>query len=235
MKKSFTLHDLPKSERPRERLQKFGAEALSAQELLALILGRGIPGESVMVTSQRLLSTFGNIKAISEASLEELAKVKGIGLAKASQIKAVFELAKRSEEEVGEKISIKSSEDVVKLIRPKLKNKKKEYFLVLSLDSRNNLIRVSDISIGTINANLIYPREVFKEAIQSLAVSIILVHNHPSGDATPSENDIEITKQLIEASKIIDIIILDHIIISSRDYKSMKDKELLQLRGYSYE
>jgi DNA repair protein RadC len=235
MKKSFTLHDLPKSERPRERLQKFGAEALSAQELLALILGRGIPGESVMVTSQRLLSTFGNIKAISEASLEELAKVKGIGLAKASQIKAVFELAKRSEEEVGEKISIKSSEDVVKLIRPKLKNKKKEYFLVLSLDSRNNLIRVSDISIGTINANLIHPREVFKEAIQSLAVSIILVHNHPSGDATPSENDIEITKQLIEASKIIDIIILDHIIISSRDYKSMKDKELLQLRGYSYE
>jgi DNA repair protein RadC len=235
MKKSFTLHDLPKSERPRERLQKFGAEALSAQELLALILGRGIPGESVMVTSQRLLSTFGNIKAISEASLEELAKVKGIGLAKASQIKAVFELAKRSEEEIGEKISIKSSEDVVKLIRPKLKNKKKEYFLLLSLDSRNNLIRVSDISIGTLNANLIHPREVFKEAIQSLAVSMILVHNHPSGDATPSENDIEITKQLIEASKIIDIIILDHIIISSRDYKSMKDKELLQLRGYSYE
>jgi DNA repair protein RadC len=235
MKKSFTLHDLPKSERPRERLQKFGAEALSAQELLALILGRGIPGESVMVTSQRLLSTFGNIKAISEASLEELAKVKGIGLAKASQIKAVFELAKRSEEEIGEKISIKSSEDVVKLIRPKLKNKKKEYFLLLSLDSRNNLIRVSDISIGTLNANLIHPREVFKEAIQSLAVSMILVHNHPSGDATPSENDLEITKQLIEASKIIDIIILDHIIISSRDYKSMKDKELLQLRGYSYE
>ena len=235
MKKSFTLHDLPKSERPRERLQKFGAEALSAQELLVLILGRGIPGESVTVTSQRLLSTFGNVKAISEASLEELGKVKGIGLAKASQIKAAFELAKRSEEEMGEKISIKSSEDVVKLIRPKLKDKKKEYFLLLSLNSRNNLIRVSDVSIGTLNANLIHPREVFKEAIQSLAVSVVLVHNHPSGDATPSKDDIEITKQLIEASKIMDITILDHIIISDRDYKSMKDKELLQLRGYSYE
>lgn len=235
MKRSFTLHDLPKSERPRERLQKFGAEALSAQELLSLILGRGVPGESVTVTSQRLLSTFGNVKAISEASLEELANIKGIGLAKASQIKAAFELAKRSEEEIGEKISIKSSEDVVKLIRPKLKDKKKEYFLVLSLDSRNNLIRVSDVSIGTINANLTHPREVFKEALQSLAVSVVFVHNHPSGDATPSEDDVELTKQLIEASKIIGISILDHIVISSKDYKSLKDKELLQLRGYSHE
>lgn len=232
MKKSYTIHDLPKSERPRERLRKFGAETLSSQELLVLILGRGIPGESVTVTSQRLLSAFGNIKAISEASLEELVKVKGIGLAKASQIKAAFELAKRGEEEIRKKISIKSSEDVVKLVKPKLRDKKKEYFLVLSLDSRNNLIRVSDISIGTLNANLIHPREVFKEAIQSLAVSVVLVHNHPSGDATPSENDIEITKQLIEAGEIMDITVLDHIVISSQDCKSMKNKELLQLRGY---
>lgn len=235
MKKSFTISDLPREERPRERLQKFGPEALSSQELLALILGRGIPGESVTVTSQRLLSTFGNIKAISEASLEELAKVKGIGLAKASQIKAAFELAKRSEEEIGEKIYVKSSEDVVKLVKPKLKDKKKEYFLILSLDSRNNLIKISDISIGSLTANLVHPREVFKEAIQTSAVSVVLVHNHPSGDATPSENDVEITEQLIKAGEIIGISVLDHIVISNQDYKSMKDKELLQLKGYPYE
>ena len=139
MKNSFTIHDLPKSERPRERLQKFGSEALSSQELLALILGRGIKGESVMVTAQRLLSTFGNIKAISEASLEELTNVKGIGLAKAAQIKACFELAKRGEDEVGKKIKIQTTKDIAKLVASKLKNKKKEHFLILSLDSRKNL------------------------------------------------------------------------------------------------
>jgi len=235
MKKSFTIHDLPKSERPRERLQKFGAETLSAQELLALILGRGIAGESVMVTTQRLLSTFGNIKAISEASLEELSKVRGIGLAKAAQIKAAFELAKRSEEAIGEKILIKSSEDVAKLVRPKLKDKKKEYFLILSLDSRNNLIKTSEISTGSLNANIVHPREICKEAIQSLANSVVLIHNHPSGDATPSKDDIEITKQLMDAGEMIGITILDHIVIGNQDYKSMKDKELLQLKGYSYE
>ena len=235
MTKSFTIRDLPPSERPRERLQKFGAEALSAQELLALILGRGIAGESVMVTVQRLLSTFGNVKAISEASLEELSQVRGIGLAKAAQIKAAFELAKRSEVEVGEKIFIKTAEDAVKLVKPKLKDKKKEYFLILSLDSRNTLIKISEISIGSLNANLVHPREVFKEAIQSLANSVILIHNHPSGDAIPSKDDIEITKQLMGAGEIIGISILDHIVIGNQDYKSMKDKELLQLKGYSYE
>ena len=235
MTKSFTIRDLPPSERPRERLQKFGAEALSAQELLALILGRGIAGESVMVTVQRLLSTFGNVKAISEASLEELSQVRGIGLAKAAQIKAAFELAKRSEVEVGEKIFIKTAEDAVKLVKPKLKDKKKEYFLILSLDSRNNLIKISEISIGSLNANLVNPREIFKEAIQALANSIILIHNHPSGDAIPSKDDIDITKQLIDAGEIMGITILDHIVIGNQDYKSMKDKELLQLKGYSYE
>ncbi|MEW6618805.1 MAG: DNA repair protein RadC [bacterium] len=225
--KSFTIHDLPISERPRERLQKFGSEALSSQELLALILGRGIAGESVMVTAQRLLTTFGNVKAISEASLEELAKVRGIGQAKASQIKAAFELAKRSDEEVGERVSIKSSEDVAKLVRPRLKDKKKEYFLILSLDTRNNLTKISEISIGSLNANLVHPREVFKEAIQSIANSVILVHNHPSGNPEPSEDDLEITKRLIEASKILGIEILDHIIIAKTGFYSFKEKRLI--------
>jgi len=107
--------------------------------------------------------------------------------------------------------------------------------LILSLDSRNNLIKISEISIGSLNANLVHPREVFKEAIQSLANSVILIHNHPSGDAIPSKDDIEITKQLMGAGEIIGISILDHIVIGNQDYKSMKDKELLQLKGYSYE
>ena len=225
--KSFTIHDLPKSERPQERLQRFGTEALSSQELLALILGRGIPGESVTVTCQRLLSTFGNIKGISEASLEELAKIKGVGLAKASQIKAAFELAKRSEDEPKEKISIKSASDAAKLVKTKLGDKKKEYFVILSLDSRNNLIKVSDISIGTLNANLVHPREVFKEAIQATAASVILVHNHPSGDPEPSEDDLEINKRLVEAGEILGIGVIDHIIVSKSGYLSFKEKNLI--------
>jgi DNA repair protein RadC len=225
--KSFTIHDLPKSERPRERLQKFGVEALSSQELLSLILGRGVPGESVSVTSQRLLSTFGNIKAISEASIEELAKVKGIGLAKAAQIKAAFELAKRKDEVIQTKINIESPQDTVNLVKSKLIDKKKEHFLVLSLDSRNNLIKVSEVSVGSLNASIVHPREVFREAIQSSAASVIMVHNHPSNDPTPSEDDLEITKRLVEAGKILGIEVIDHIIVTKDRFISFKEKKLM--------
>lgn len=226
-KSSFTIHDLPKSERPRERLQNLGAEALSSQELLALILGRGIKGESVMVTAQRLLSAFGNIQKISQASLEELSSVKGVGPAKASQLKAVFELAKRSGNDSGEKITVRSSKDVVKLAWQKLKDKKKEHFLILCLDTRSNLIKTGDISIGTLDTNLVHPREVFKEAIQSLAASIILVHNHPSGDPEPSEDDLIITRRLIESGKILGINVIDHIIITKNGFFSFKEKGLI--------
>ena len=139
MKDSFTVHDLPLSERPRERLLKLGSEALSAQEVLALILGRGIKGESVMVTAQRLLSKFGNLKGVANASVEELSEIRGIGLAKAAQIKAAVELSKRLESPVAEsgKPIIKSPEDVATIVRSQLKGKKKEHFLVLCLDTRN--------------------------------------------------------------------------------------------------
>ncbi len=225
--KSFTIHDLPRAERPRERLQKHGAEALSSQELIALILGRGIRGESVMVTAQRLLSSFGNIKNISEASLEELSAIKGIGLAKAAQLKASFELARRTDDHDYTKISVKSHQDVVKLVREKLKDKKKEHFLILCLDTRNNLIKLNTISTGTLDANLVHPREVFKEAIQSLASSIILVHNHPSGNPEPSDADIDITKRILETGKIIGIDVLDHIIIANNNSLSFKEKGIL--------
>ena len=152
MKESFTIHDLPPTERPRERLLKFGPEALSSQEILALILGRGSKGESVLVTSQNLLATFGNLKNIANASIAELSKIKGIGPAKAAQIKAAFELGKRLEyppdQSVKEKV--KRPEDAIKAVKNKLKGKKKEHFLILCLDTRNQPIDTQTVSIGSL-------------------------------------------------------------------------------------
>ena len=224
VKKSFTIHDLPASERPRERLQKFGAEALSAQEILAVILGRGISGESVMVTAQRLLSQFGSLKGIAGASLEELAGVRGIGLAKAAQIRAVFELTSRIEEyhDSEKREVVKTPEDVVAQVRSRLKSKKKEYFLALLLDTRNQLIRVAEVSVGSLDSSIVHPREVFKEAISASAASVIFAHNHPSGDPEASEDDISLTKRLAEAGEIMGIDVLDHVIIGDRNYLSLK-------------
>ncbi len=227
-KKSMTIHDLPISERPRERLQKFGAEALSAQEILALILGRGIAGESVMVTAQRLLSQFGSLKGIVNASLEELSQVKGIGPAKASQIKAAFELANRLEgyPELGKKPQVKTPDEVISLVRGRLKGKKKEHFLALLLDTRGQLIKISEISVGSLDSSIVHPREVFKEALSASAASVIFVHNHPSGDPEPSEDDIKLTERLAQAGEVMGIEVLDHIVIGNNNYLSLKREGL---------
>jgi len=222
---SFTIHDLPRQERPRERLQKFGAEALSAQELLALVIGRGIPKKSVMNIAQELLARFGNVKAIGQATIEELSQIKGIGLAKAAQIKASFELGRREELEPELKnFDIKDPESVVKAIRASIKDKAKEHFKLILLNPRNKIIGISTIAIGTLNASLVHPREVFKDAIVHSAASVVLAHNHPSGDPEPSEDDIEITKKLVESGKILGIEVIDHIIIGKNDYYSFKAK-----------
>jgi DNA repair protein RadC len=225
---TFTVRDLPRPERPRERLQRFGPEALSAQELLALVIGRGVPKKSVMSIAQELLAKFGNIKAISQASIEELSQIKGIGLAKAAQIKACFELGRREELEPELKdFDIKNPEAVVKAIRSSIKEKAKEHFKLILLNPRNKIIGISTISIGTLNASLVHPREVFKDAITHSAASVILAHNHPSGDLEPSEDDLKITKKLVDSGKILGIEVLDHIIIAKHGFKSLANEGLI--------
>lgn len=214
MDKSFTIHDLPVSERPRERLQKLGAEALSAQEILAVLLGRGVAGESVMVTAQRLLSKFENLK--------------GIGIAKAAQIKAAFELASRLEgySQAGAKTIVKTPEDVVGLVGKRLQSKKKEYFLAILLDTRNQLIKVAQISVGSLDTSIVHPREVFKEAISASAAAVIFAHNHPSGDAEASPDDVKLTKRLAEAGELVGIDVLDHVVIGEGRFLSLKREGL---------
>ena len=225
---TFTVRDLPKPERPRERLQKFGPEALSAQELLALVIGRGVPKKSVMSIAQELLAKFGNIKAISQASIEELSEIKGIGLAKAAQIKACFELGRREELEPELRdFDIKNPEAVAKAIRSSIKDKAKEHFKLILLNPRNKIIGISTISIGTLNASLVHPREVFKDAIMHSAASVVLAHNHPSGDPEPSEDDIKITKKLVESGKILGIDVIDHIVVGKNSFLSFKERGLI--------
>ena len=228
-KKSFTVRDLPDSERPRERMKRYGTEVLSGQEIIALILGRGVSGESVMVTASRLLSTFGSLSGVGEASLEELCQVRGIGLAKAAQIKAAFELARRHETSspTMKKTGVESPEEAVKLVREYFQGKKKEHFCIISLDNRNRAIRTSPVSIGSLNASIAHPREIFREAISSLAAGIILVHNHPSGDPEPSREDVELTRQLVRAGELVGIGVLDHLIIGDNNWVSLKQKGMM--------
>ncbi len=227
MQRSFTLHDLPRTERPRERFEQYGPEALSVYELLAIILGNGIKGESVLLVAQKVLKAFGNLKGLSQASIEELSRVKGIGVVRAVQIKAIFELGKRIEQNNNKKIVISCPADVAKLVSPRLNHKQKEHFLLLSLDIRNTVKKISEITVGILDSSLIHPREVFKEAIQSLASSIILVHNHPSGNPNPSEADIEVTKKMVEAGSIIGIKVLDHVITAGKEVYSFQENGLV--------
>lgn len=229
--KTYTLHDLPADERPRERLLKYGVESLSLQELLSLIFGRGVKGESVVNISQKLISTFGSLDQMSEASVEDMKKIKGLGLAKACQLKACFEISRRlrQEENLNKKKSkiINSPKDIFPLLKEKIINFHKEYFMVASLDNRNKLISVDTVSVGTLNSSLIHPRETFEVAIKNHAAAIIICHNHPSGELKSSEDDLIITQNLVKAGKLLGIEVSDHLIITKDGYYSFKEKKLI--------
>jgi DNA repair protein RadC len=225
---SFTVRDLPKPERPRERLQKHGADVLSTPELLAIVIGRGISRKSVMTIAHELMTTFGSARAIGEATLEELSRIKGIGPAKAAQLKACFALGRRQDLEGElEDLPITDPNAVAKAVRVRIRDKAKEHFKLILLNTRNRIIGISTISIGTLNASLVHPREVFKEALIHDASSVILAHNHPSGDTEPSEEDLRITRRLQDAGRIMGIEVLDHIIVTGTDYLSFKGKGLM--------
>jgi len=220
----LTIKDLPINERPRERLAKYGAESLSNSELLAIILRSGVKGDTAIDVANRLLKRFdGQLREILSADLKELESTRGVGFTKAIQIKASFELAKRIFETDGEHQQVVFPQDVVNIMLPKLKFEKQEKLYILLLSGKNYLLSKKLVAIGGIDYNTFKPKEVLHIAVKYNASSIILVHNHPSGDPSPSKQDIEITKKIIDAGKIIGISVRDHIIIGDGKYASMRE------------
>ena len=232
IKKSFTVADMPAEERPRERLVELGSEALSVHELLAIILSRGVKGESVIVTSQKLLSQFGSLEGLKEASFEDLQSVRGLGFAKVCQLKAVFEISRRLERDT-KSISIKSkqksisAEEIVALVKKKIGNFHKEHFIVISLDTRSKVQGIDTVFVGTLTSSLVHPREVLEAVMRRHAAKFIIAHNHPSGEPDPSEEDTKITKLIFEAGQIMGIFMLDHIILGSNSYFSFRENEII--------
>jgi DNA repair protein RadC len=213
------IKKISQDQRPRERLQKSGSESLSDAELLAIILQTGTKYENVIDLSYRLLSKFG-INKLENCTLKELTKINGIGNAKACKILAMFQLQKRFQISKFINKSIKSAKDVYDFCSPNLKLKEKEHIIVLHLDTKNKIIKNETISIGTLNSSLLHPREVFRSAIKENVNSIILVHNHPSGDSKPSDEDIKITEILTKTGELLSIKLLDHVIIGQGEYYS---------------
>lgn len=218
------IKDLPKIERPREKLMRYGPEKLSNSELLAIILRSGKKGENVVELASKILKRFRSDK-LPYLTFNELKDYTGLGPAKACEIIACFELGKRLLKGKKANIYLKPKEVWEEL--KDIRDNKKEHFVIFYLDSRNQEIKREIISIGSLNANLVHPREVFEPAVRNLVAQIILAHNHPSGDPEPSEDDLEITKRLVEAGKIMGIEVIDHIIVVKNGFLSFKEKNLI--------
>jgi len=217
------IKDLPKIDRPREKLEKYGVKKLTEFELLAILLGSGIKGLNVIQLSKKILDTIQKI-GIKKITLEDLLKIKGLGKAKASQILATVELGRRLRAD--KRREILSAEDVWNLCAD-IRDSKKEHFAAFYIDTQNCLIERQIISIGTLNASLVHPREVFEPAVRLSASSVILVHNHPSGNCESSQDDVEITKRLTEAGKILGMEIADHVIVAKDKFLSFKERNLI--------
>ncbi|MBN1162236.1 DNA repair protein RadC [Patescibacteria group bacterium] len=222
------MKNLLLKEHPREKLYKYGSSNLTDIELLAIILRHGGKRTSVLDLSRKIIKNFGGFKNLVDADLNELTSYKYIGKAKATSIKALTEIALRlNNPDTESSIQVNKPKDVYDLVRKDIFGKKKEYLFLISLDTKNNLISKDIVSIGTINEAVIHPREIYNKAIRNNAVSIILAHNHPSNDTTPSKEDIYVTQRIYKTGQIIGIPLLDHLIVSAKDYTSMKAVKLI--------
>lgn len=223
--KKARIKDLPKDERPRERLEKKGVVALSDAELLAILIRTGTKEASALDLAKGIISKAGGLEKLLSMDFKELSRIKGIGKSKAASILASIELGRRAMREKGmEKMKIKGPEDVFSFLFPRFKGAKNEKFGILILDTKNHIKSEKIISEGDLQASIVNTREIFHYALIELAASIILFHNHPSGDPTPSDYDKEVTKKAISAGKIMGIEVLDHIIIGNGIYYSFKEK-----------
>ena len=223
------VRDLPKEERPREKLIAYGASVLSNAELIAILLRTGTRENSVLRLAEQVLSCYKDrgLSAIIHMSVAELAHIKGLGAAKAATILAAVELGRRLSMTAAKIEVVHGPEDVAHFAMPRYRFEQKEHFAVLLLNTKNHILSMPDISIGSLTASVVHPREVFEAAVRQAAASLILLHNHPSGDPTPSKEDIAVTQRLVKAGKVMDIPVLDHIIIGDNRFVSLKEQGLM--------
>jgi len=223
----YTIKDLPSSERPRERLLHYGANALSTGELLAIILRTGTRNENVLQLAHRLMVTFGGLAGLVQASPTEIMSAKGLGPAKISQLKAALELGRRLLVEApGERPQIRSPADAANLVMSEMGLLEQEHLRVMLLDTKNRVLDTPTVYQGSLNTSLIRVGELFREAIRANCASLIVLHNHPSGDPTPSPEDVAVTRQIVEAGKLLDVDVLDHLIIGRQRFVSLKERGL---------
>jgi DNA repair protein RadC len=223
------LRDLPSEGHIYERFLAGGPGALTTAELLGIILRTGTPEESAVQTAARLLSEMGSLRDLAQADVETLSGIPGIGTIKAIEIRAALELGKRlvALGDGGVRPTVRTPADAVNFLMPELRHQSQEHFKVVLLDSKNQIIRAPTITVGTVNASLIHPREVFRPALAQPCVSVILAHNHPSGDPTPSREDLEVTQQLVSAGRVLGIDVLDHVILGDGRFVSLKERDMM--------
>lgn len=222
------IKDLPENERPREKLIKYGAEALSNAELLAILIRMGTKDESALDVAYKILKQQGGIGFLVDSKPEELRELSGIGIAKAAQLKAAVELGRRlSSQTYRNEVFVRCSRDAANLVMEDMRYLKKEYMKAILLNIKCGLVGIEEISVGSINSSIVHPREVFAPAIKRSCASLILVHNHPSGDPAPSQEDVNITKRLTECGSLLGIEVVDHLIIGDGKYVSLKDKGIM--------
>jgi DNA repair protein RadC len=226
--KKLTVKDLPLDDRPREKLLLRGSQSLSDAELVAILLRTGKKGKSVLEIAREIINSEGNLAMLATRTVDSLQKVDGIGKDKAATLAAAFELSRRilSQSKWFSNRKITSPQDIAEIFIPILRDEIKEKFIVVCLNSANKVIKYETISVGNLNSSVVHPREIFKVAIDNSSASIILIHNHPSGNPEPSNEDIRITKKIVESGKVLDIPVFDHLIIAGETYTSFVEKRL---------